>query len=89
MIIISACYGAGFSCLPSLLSDKFGMKNISSQHGILLTSWGMSGLIGNQLSSLIQRTTGNYLTVLYVILPLYLIGLIISVVFLKNNKRFD
>ena len=89
LIIISACYGAGFSCLPSLLSDKFGMKNISSQHGILLTAWGMSGLIGNQISTLVRNISGSYLTVLYVILPLYLIGLIVSAVFLKNNKRLD
>lgn len=89
LIIISACYGAGFSCLPSLLSDKFGMKNISKIHGIILTAWSMAGLCGNQISTLVRNITGNYLTVLYVILPLYLIGLIISIVFLKNNKRFN
>lgn len=89
LFAISSVYGAGFSCLPPLLSDSFGMKNISKIHGITLTAWSLAGLIGNQLSSLIQRITGNYLTVLYVILPLYLIGLIISIVFLKNNKRFN
>ena len=89
LIVISACYGAGFSCLPSLLSDKFGMNNISKIHGLSLTAWALAGLTGNQISSLIQRIAGNYLTVLYVILPLYLIGLIVNAVFLKNNKRLD
>ena len=73
LIVIPAFYGAGFSCLPALLSDMYGMKNISKIHGLCLTSWSMAGLCGNQLSSLVYKTTGSYdalyifLGVMYVI----------------------
>ena len=34
MIFINMGYGGGFSTLPSLLSDKFGMKSVSIVHGL-------------------------------------------------------
>ena len=65
------------------------MNNISKIHGILLTSWSIAGICGNQVSTLVKNITDNYINVLYVILPLYLIGLIINIAFLKNNKWRD
>lgn len=78
LIIISACYGAGFSCLPSLLSDIYGMKNISKIHGISLTAWAIAGLTGNQLAELIYSDTGSYLTIFGVISLFYALALIIT-----------
>lgn len=77
LIVISACYGAGFSCLPSLLSDKFGMNNISKIHGILLTSWSIAGICGNQVSTLVKNITDNYINVLWVLIISYMIGLML------------
>lgn len=87
LLIISACYGAGFSCLPSLLSDKFGMKNISKIHGLSLTSWAIAGLVGNQVSTLIKNITGNYVNVLWLLIVTYTIGLIVCLKLSKNNKQ--
>lgn len=80
LIIISACYGAGFSCLPSLLSDIFGMDNISKIHGISLTAWAVAGLVGNQISNLIYNLTGNYLSLFYILIIIYLIEFILSII---------
>jgi OFA family oxalate/formate antiporter-like MFS transporter len=84
-IVISTCYGAGFSNLPSLLSDKFGMEHISKIHGLSLTAWAIAGLTGNQISSLIKNITGSYLNVLWIVGLCYVIGFIISCQ-LKNNN---
>ena len=80
LIIISACYGAGFSCLPSLLSDIFGIDNISKIHGVSLTAWAAAGLVGNQISNLIYNLTGNYLSLFYVLIVIYLIEFILSII---------
>jgi len=77
LLIISSTYGAGFSWLPSLLSDRFGMQNISQIHGLALTAWGCAGLLGNQISALIKTITGSYIPVLYVLLMCYLIAFIV------------
>lgn len=83
MIFINMGYGGGFSTLPSLLSDKFGMKNVSIIHGLTLSAWAWAGIFGNQLATFM---IDNYsLQHLYcVIIFLYLISLIITVKFIKK-----
>ncbi|MDO5558413.1 MAG: OFA family MFS transporter [Oscillospiraceae bacterium] len=85
LVVVSACYGAGFSCLPSLLSDRFGMNNISKIHGWSLTAWALAGLTGNQMANLINGKTGSYTPVFIVISALYLIGLFISLRIKEKN----
>ena len=79
LIIISACYGAGFSCLPPLLSDIYDMKYISRIHGLSLTAWAIAGLVGNQISSIVKNITGNYIYVYFIIGVLYSIALVASI----------
>lgn len=75
LILISWCYGAGFSCLPTLLSDRYGMKNISKIHGLTLSAWAMAGLCGNQLAVFVQKSTGKYVWVFFVTTILYTIAM--------------
>lgn len=79
LAIISACYGAGFSCLPSMLADIYGMKNISKIHGLALSAWAMAGLVGNQISNLIHNITGSYDKVFIVLIILYTIELMTTI----------
>lgn len=78
LCVVNAGYGGGFSNLPTLLSDRYGMKHVSQIHGLGLSAWAMAGLSGNQLSSYIMRTTNNFNYVLIVTGVLYVIALIIS-----------
>jgi len=87
MLVINSGYGGGFSCLPPLLSDKFGMKNISTIHGLQLSAWSVAGLSGNQLSAYILTKTGSYNDVLYMLLGIYIVAMIISFVFVKSNIK--
>ena len=60
LIVVNAGYGGGFSNVPTLLSDHFGMKSISSVHGMCLSAWAIAGLTGNQMASYIVRHTGSF-----------------------------
>ena len=86
LIIISACYGAGFSCLPTLLSDIYDMKYISRIHGLSLTAWAIAGLVGNQISSITKNITGSYNNVYVIIFAMYVIAFIFTF-FIKMNKQ--
>lgn len=86
LCVISACYGAGFSCLPTLLSDIYGMDNISKIHGLSLTAWAMAGLVGNQISSFINIRTGSYIPVLVVLFGLYTFAVVVNTILRKNIK---
>ena len=53
IFMVNAGYGGGFSNVPNLLSDHYGMSNISAIHGLTLSAWGIAGLTGNQMASFI------------------------------------
>lgn len=89
LCVINAGYGGGFSNLPTLLSDKFGMGDISKIHGLALSAWAFAGLSGNQLSAFIVSKTSSYNNVLYVTTALYAVALIISFVMVKAPKKSE
>ena len=60
LIMVNAGYGGGFSNVPTLLSDHFGMGKISSVHGMCLSAWAIAGLTGNQLATFIVQHVGQF-----------------------------
>lgn len=100
IMAINAGYGGGFSNVPTLLSDHYGMSNISAIHGITLSAWAFAGLTGNQMAMWIVNHFGKivtingievnpigYQTVLYVTLALYIVALLLSIFFVKPTKK--
>nr|MCR5774338.1 MFS transporter [Lachnospiraceae bacterium] len=39
IMVVNAGYGGGFSNVPTLLSDHYGMGSISAIHGLTLSAW--------------------------------------------------
>ena len=60
LLVINACYGAGFSVIPAILADNYGMTNISKIHGAVLSAWGVAGLVGNQVAIFVSKAFGGY-----------------------------
>ncbi|MCR5387073.1 MAG: MFS transporter [Treponema sp.] len=96
--MINAGYGGGFSNVPTLLSDHYGMGNISAIHGITLSAWAFAGLSGNQIANLIVEKTGSfvelngttvnptgYQNVLIFTGILYVVALMLSVFLVKKS----
>ena len=59
IFVVNAGYGGGFSNVPTLLSDHYGMGNISAIHGLTLSAWAFAGLTGNQMATWIVNTFGS------------------------------
>lgn len=100
IMVVNAGYGGGFSNVPTLLSDQYGMGSISALHGVTLSAWAFAGLTGNQLANWIVNHFGTwtevhgvevnptgYQTVLYVTIVLYIVALLLSVLFVKTPKE--
>lgn len=98
IMMVNAGYGGGFSNVPTLLSDHYGMGSISAIHGITLSAWAFAGLTGNQMAAWIVSNFGEeievagnivnptgYQTVLYVTLVLYIIALALSMFFIQHT----
>ncbi|MCM1112380.1 MAG: OFA family MFS transporter [Muribaculum sp.] len=63
IFVVNAGYGGGFSNVPTLLSDHYGMGNISAIHGLTLSAWGVAGLTGNQMANWIVNHFGQETTI--------------------------
>lgn len=88
LLIINAGYGGGFSTLPALLSERFGMERISTIHGCALSAWAIAGLTGNNLSEIILKNTNNdYLKVFYVTILFYLAALSICCILVGDKTQ--
>lgn len=76
LLVINACYGAGFSVIPGILADHYGMTNISKIHGAVLSAWGVAGLVGNQAAIFVSDTLGfGYCGVIAMLVALYMLNL--------------
>ncbi len=91
LIVVNLGYGGGFSNLPTLLSDVYGMGKISSIHGIALSAWAIAGLTGNQIADVIVTKTGSYQNILIFTLALYAVALLIDFIFIhpKHTKKAE
>ncbi len=101
IFVVNAGYGGGFSNVPTLLSDHYGMGSISAIHGITLSAWAFAGLTGNQIATLIVNNTGEffedshgimvnpvgYQNVLFFTITLYIVALLISFFMVKPCKK--
>lgn len=100
IFVVNAGYGGGFSNVPTLLSDHYGMGNISAIHGITLSAWAFAGLSGNQMANWIVNRFGEpimvhdvevnptgYQYVLYATIVLYIIAFIISMVLVRPTDK--
>ena len=100
IFIVNAGYGGGFSNIPTLLSDHYGMGSISAIHGITLSAWAFAGLTGNQMANAIVQRTGQFVElhgikvnptgyqhVLIVTGALYIVALCLSVFLVKPTKK--
>ena len=99
-MFVNAGYGGGFSNVPTLLSDHYGMGSISAIHGITLSAWAFAGLTGNQLATWIVSSFGTpkevdgylvnpvgYQTVLYVTVALYVVAMLCSMFLVNKTKN--
>ena len=76
LLVINACYGAGFSVIPGILADHYGMTNISKIHGAVLSAWGVAGLVGNQAAILVSDKMGfGNMGVVTMLIVFYLLNL--------------
>lgn len=75
--IVLLCYGGGFGTMPAFAADYFGPKNVASVYGLMLTAWGVAGIVGPQLIARMRESTGNYRSALYVIAAIMLVSAVV------------
>lgn len=58
--IVLLCYGGGFGVMPSFNADYFGTKYMGQNYGMILTAWGVAGVVGPLIAAKVRDATGSY-----------------------------
>lgn len=87
ILLIITCYGGGFSCMPAYLADLYGIRQLSTIHGRILTAWGLAGIAGPMLVSYFHEAGYGYTTALECFAPLFVLNTIIAIILKIYSKR--
>ena len=87
ILLIITCYGGGFSCMPAYLADLYGIRQLSTIHGRILTAWGLAGIAGPMLVSFFHEAGYGYSTALEYFAALFILNTIIAIVLKIYGKR--
>ncbi|MDR0483169.1 MAG: MFS transporter [Cellulomonadaceae bacterium] len=85
---IQFMFGVGFACNPEILRQNWGMKNLSTIQGLMLTAWAFAGLAGNQISNFIfYHTDLGRQGLFWVLCGLYGVQAVCMAIWLRYAKE--
>ena len=58
--VIGFTFGGMLTLFPAITADFFGMKNLGMNYGLVITAWGVGGVLGPLLGGLVRDYTGGY-----------------------------
>ncbi len=87
--LILTCYGGGFASIPAYISDLFGLKEMPTIHGFILTAWSLAGIVGPMLNAYVYEQTNSYQQSLYVFGGAFVVALIVSLLMKLEIRRLQ
>jgi MFS transporter, OFA family, oxalate/formate antiporter len=78
--VILMCYGGGFGTMPAFAADYYGLSNVGSIYGLMLTAWGCASAFGPLLIAHLRQVSGSYLSGLHIIAGIMLVSALLPVV---------
>jgi OFA family oxalate/formate antiporter-like MFS transporter len=74
VFVVLLCYGGGFGTMPAFAADFFGARNVGPIYGLMLTAWGLAGMLGPTLIASVRQSTGFYTEALEMIAGIMLVS---------------
>ena len=83
--VILLCYGGGFGTMPAFAADYFGAEHVGSIYGLMLTAWGVAGVLGPTLIATLRQSSGHYDEALHVLAGLMLVSTVIPAILRRTS----
>src|ERR687885_875330 len=87
--IIVSCYGGGFGTMPAFNADYFGSTNVGTNYGLMLTAWGVGGVLGPLLISRVIDLTGSYTLAFYIIAAIMVGSAVVAFIVRPPTRRSE
>ena len=86
-VAVLLCYGGGFGTMPAFAADYFGAEHVGSIYGLMLTAWGVAGVLGPTLMAALRERSGGYDDGLRLIAGLMLVSAVIPLLVRPPSPR--
>ena len=73
--LVLLCCGGGFGVMPAYNVRSFGTRHVGRNYGLLLSAWGVAGLLGPMLTALLKDLTGSFAGMMPVIAGLLILAM--------------
>lgn len=87
LLVIMTCYGGGFATLPAFLSDMFGVRQLGTIQGYMLTAWAIAGVVGPMSLTWLLQAGVSYTTAFYIFSGLLVVGFGVSLLMGANIRK--
>jgi MFS family permease len=95
--VVGFTFGGMLAIFPVVTADFYGVKNLGVNYGVMITAWGVGGVIGPLLGGIARDITGGYEISYIVSAVLSVAGALLSLVIRhpeeekreKNGGRAD
>lgn len=87
ILMIIACYGGMFALMPSYIADLFGTIKVKPVFGLILSAWGVAGLIAPATLRFLYERFGGYSDFFYGMLVLCCINFFVMIALTERNIK--
>jgi len=87
VLLVISCYGGIFGCLPAIISDIFGARQLATIWGYAFTAYSIAGFVGPTMVTQLVAHTGNYTLTLYIMAGAMAAMLAVSLLMLAAVRR--
>jgi OFA family oxalate/formate antiporter-like MFS transporter len=86
-IVVGAVFGGFMSTMPSIISERYGVKNFGVNYGITFIGFSLAAIFGPMTAATVRQSTGHYEQAFWIALGLNIVGLVFALIFRSLDKR--
>lgn len=88
LIGIGLCFGGTMGIFPSIVAEKFGMKNYGVNYGVTFIGYSIAAYFGPKIAVKVsEANNGDFTQAFFIALGLSLLGLVLTFIFKKLEKN--
>ncbi len=84
---VGAVFGGFMSTMPSIISERYGLKNFGVNYGITFIGFSLAAIFGPMTAATVRVATGNYEQAFWIALGLNVLGLLFAILFRALDKQ--
>lgn len=84
---VGAVFGGFMGTMPTIISERYGLKNFGVNYGITFVGFSLAALSGPLTAAKVRVATGNYDQAFWIALGVNVVGFVFAMIYKNMDKR--